>query len=30
MFDPVNHIRTASADAAQSVIAAAAQDRRWE
>jgi hypothetical protein len=30
MFDPVNHVRTASTDASQSVIAAAAQDRRWE
>lgn len=30
MFDPVNHVRTALADASQSVVAAAAQDRRWE
>jgi len=30
MFDPVNHVRTASAGATDSVIAAAAQDRRWE
>jgi len=30
MFDPVNHVRTASTDASQSVVAAAAQDRRWE
>jgi hypothetical protein len=29
-FDPVNHVRTATADPSQSVIAAAAQDRRWE
>ena len=30
MFDPVNHVRTAAAGASDSVIAAAAQDRRWE
>src|SRR3954468_18679516 len=30
MFDPVSHIRTAPVGASQSVIAAAAQDRRWE
>ena len=30
LFDPVNHVRMASTDASQSVIAAAAQDRRWE
>ena len=30
MFDPVNHVRTNSAGAAESVIAAAAHDRRWE
>jgi hypothetical protein len=30
MFDPVNHVRIASGDTTQSVIAAAAQDRRWE
>src|SRR3954467_11575394 len=30
MFDAVNHVRTNSAGAAESVIAAAAHDRRWE
>jgi hypothetical protein len=30
MFDPVNHVRTSGAGASDSVIAAAAQDRRWE
>jgi len=30
MFDPVNHIRTTSVGASQSVIAAAVCDRRWE
>ena len=30
MFDPVSHVRTGAAGASQSVIAAAAQDRRWE
>ncbi|HYT67366.1 MAG TPA: hypothetical protein VEL51_13150 [Vicinamibacterales bacterium] len=30
MFDPVNHIRASSTGASQSVIAAAAHDRRWE
>jgi hypothetical protein len=30
MFDPVNHVSTAKAGAAQSVIAVAAHDRRWE
>jgi len=30
MFDPVSHVRSASGDATQSVVATAAQDRRWE
>jgi hypothetical protein len=30
MFDPVSHTRTGGAAASQSVIAAAAHDRRWE
>ena len=30
MYDPVNHQRTASLAASQSVIAASSQDRRWE
>jgi hypothetical protein len=30
MFDPVSHLSTSSTGASQSVIAAAAQDRRWE
>ena len=30
MFDPVNHVRTTPIGASQSVIAAAAHDRRWE
>src|SRR5678816_2478514 len=30
MFDPVNHVRTSGIGASDSVIAAAAQDRRWE
>jgi hypothetical protein len=30
VFDPVNHVRAASAGASTSVIAAAVQDRRWE
>jgi len=30
MFDPVSHTRTAASAASQSVIAAAAHDRRWE
>jgi hypothetical protein len=30
MFDPVNHVPMASAESKQSVIAAAALDRRWE
>jgi hypothetical protein len=30
MFDPVNHVRASGAGASDSVIAAAAQDRRWE
>ncbi len=29
-YDPVNHHRTASVGASQSVIAASSQDRRWE
>ena len=30
MFDPVSHVRTGASPASQSVIAAAAHDRRWE
>jgi hypothetical protein len=30
MFDPVSHVATSSTGASQSVIAASAQDRRWE
>src|SRR3954447_14300771 len=30
MFDPVSHVRTGNSASGQSVIAAAAQDRRWE
>ena len=30
MYDPVSHVRTGAGGASQSVIAAAAQDRRWE
>ena len=29
-FDPVNHVRTASADASNSVVSMTAHDRRWE
>lgn len=30
MFDPVSHVSTSATGASQSVIAASAQDRRWE